>query len=116
MRARFEAPSQPNVKATPTGAVGTNSALPTVWGRGRPVRYQSMSPPDGDGHRVVRTDTAGGYGRGRGTYVRRQPGDTVLHQVVREHLETFLAEARRRARVIAGDVLVALGAADAEGK
>ena len=30
------------------------------------------------------------------TYVRRQPEGTVLHQVVREHLETFLAEARLR--------------------
>ena len=38
----------------------------------------------------------GGYGRGRSTYVRRRPEDTVLHRVVREHLETFLAEARLR--------------------
>ena len=30
------------------------------------------------------------------TYVRRQPEGTVLHRVVREHLETFLAEARLR--------------------
>ena len=37
-----------------------------------------------------------GYGRGRSTYVRRRPEDTVLHRVVREHLETFLAEARLR--------------------
>src|SRR6266852_4148287 len=29
----------------------------------------------------------------RRTYVRRQPEHTVLHHVVREHLETFLAEA-----------------------
>ena len=28
--------------------------------------------------------------------MRRRPEDTVLHQVVREHLETFLAEARLR--------------------
>jgi hypothetical protein len=28
--------------------------------------------------------------------VRRRPEDTVLHRVVREHLETFLAEARLR--------------------
>ena len=27
-----------------------------------------------------------GYGRGGGTYVRRQPETTVLHRVVREHL------------------------------
>jgi hypothetical protein len=33
---------------------------------------------------------------GRHTYIRRQPEQTVLHQVVREHLETFLAEARVR--------------------
>jgi len=33
---------------------------------------------------------------GQHTYVRRQPERTVLHQVIREHLETFLAEARRR--------------------
>jgi hypothetical protein len=39
---------------------------------------------------------AAGLGRARCTYVRRQPEDTVLHQVVRAHLETFLAEARRR--------------------
>jgi len=32
----------------------------------------------------------------RRTYVPRQPERTVLHQVVREHLETFLAEARHR--------------------
>jgi hypothetical protein len=32
----------------------------------------------------------------RSTYVRRQPEGTVLHQVVRGHLETFLAEARLR--------------------
>ena len=37
-----------------------------------------------------------GYGRARCTYVRRRPEDTVLHHVVREHLETFLAEARLR--------------------
>src|SRR5262249_20882732 len=37
-----------------------------------------------------------GLGVARSTYVRRQPEDTVLHQVVREHLETFLAEARLR--------------------
>ena len=37
-----------------------------------------------------------GYGLARSTYVRRRPEDTVLHQVMREHLETFLAEARRR--------------------
>jgi hypothetical protein len=37
-----------------------------------------------------------GYGRARSTYVRRRPEDTVLHRVVREHLETFLAEARLR--------------------
>jgi Transposase zinc-binding domain len=35
-------------------------------------------------------------GRGRQTYVRRQPEQSVLHGVVREHLETFLAEARER--------------------
>ena len=35
-------------------------------------------------------------GRGRHTYVRRQPEQSVLHRVVREHLETFLAEARQR--------------------
>ena len=40
--------------------------------------------------------SAAGYGRGRSTYVRRRPEDTVLHRVVREHLETFLAEARLR--------------------
>ena len=33
---------------------------------------------------------------GQQTYVRRQPEQTVLHRVVREHLETFLAEARQR--------------------
>jgi glutaredoxin 2 len=37
-----------------------------------------------------------GLGRGRQTYVRRQPEQTILHRVVREHIETFLAEARRR--------------------
>jgi hypothetical protein len=39
---------------------------------------------------------ADGLGRARSTYVRRRPEDTVLHQVVRENLETFLAEARLR--------------------
>jgi len=33
---------------------------------------------------------------GQYTYVRRQPERTIVHQVIREHLETFLAEARRR--------------------
>jgi len=37
-----------------------------------------------------------GYGRGGCTYVRRQPENTVLHRVVREHLETFLAEVELR--------------------
>jgi hypothetical protein len=37
-----------------------------------------------------------GYGRACSTYVRRRPEDTVLHRMVREHLETFLAEARLR--------------------
>ena len=32
----------------------------------------------------------------RRTYVPRQPERMVLHRVVREHLETFLAEARQR--------------------
>ncbi len=32
----------------------------------------------------------------RRAYVPRQPEGTVLHRVVREHLETFLAEARQR--------------------
>mgnify|MGYP001558296617 CR=1 FL=1 len=31
-------------------------------------------------------------------YVRREPENTVLHQVVREHLETFLAQARENGR------------------
>jgi hypothetical protein len=35
-------------------------------------------------------------GRARQTYVRRQPEQSVLHRVVREHLETFLADARAR--------------------
>jgi hypothetical protein len=39
---------------------------------------------------------AGEPGRGRQTYVRRQPEQSVLHGVMREHLETFLAEARGR--------------------
>ncbi len=30
------------------------------------------------------------------TYERRRPEDTVLHEVVREHLSTFLEEARAR--------------------
>jgi len=34
--------------------------------------------------------------RARHTYIRRRPEQTVLHQVVREHLETFLAETRLR--------------------
>ena len=37
-----------------------------------------------------------GLGLARRTYIRRRPEDTVLHQVVRQHLETFLAEARLR--------------------
>ena len=51
---------------------------------------------------VLRLESAGaprcpdGLGRARCTYVRRQPEQTVLHRVVREHLETFLAEARLR--------------------
>jgi hypothetical protein len=32
----------------------------------------------------------------RHTHIRRRPEQTVLHQVVREHLETFLAETRLR--------------------
>ena len=40
--------------------------------------------------------SAGGLGRGRQTYVRRQPEQSVLQGVVREHLESFLAEARER--------------------
>ncbi len=38
----------------------------------------------------------GQLGPGQQTYVRRQPEQTVLHRVIREHLETFLAEARQR--------------------
>ena len=38
----------------------------------------------------------GQLGHGQQTYERRQPEQTVLHRVVREHLETFLAEARQR--------------------
>lgn len=39
---------------------------------------------------------ADGLGRARSTYVRRRAEDTVPHYVVREHLETFLTEARLR--------------------
>ena len=35
-------------------------------------------------------------GRGHATYVRRHPEGTVLHELVRQHLETFRAEAGRR--------------------
>ncbi len=35
-------------------------------------------------------------GRSKGTYARREPEKTVLHQLVREHLESFLEEGRRR--------------------
>jgi hypothetical protein len=38
----------------------------------------------------------GQLGHGPQTYVRRQPEQSVLHRVIREHLETFLAEARQR--------------------
>jgi hypothetical protein len=34
--------------------------------------------------------------RARHIHIRRRPEQTVLHQVVREHLETFLAETRLR--------------------
>ena len=37
-----------------------------------------------------------GLGRARCTYVRRYPEASVLHQLVREHVEAFLAEARLR--------------------
>jgi hypothetical protein len=46
----------------------------------------------GDGPSGCRT----GIGRFRSTYLRREPERTVLHAVVREHLETFLAEAKVR--------------------
>jgi len=52
--------------------------------------------PDPGGERRTCPAAGEGYGRARATYVRRRPEDTVLHRVVREHLETFLAEARRR--------------------
>lgn len=42
------------------------------------------------------SDARDGLGRAGATYVRRQPQGTVLYEVVREHLETFLAEARQR--------------------
>ena len=45
--------------------------------------------------RYCRAQAAESWGVRR-TYVPRQPERTVLHQVVREHLETFLAEARHR--------------------
>jgi hypothetical protein len=57
---------------------------------GKPQRYM---PEQAAG---VPGCPAAGYGRARSTYVRRRPEDTVLHRVVREHLETFLAEARLR--------------------
>ena len=44
------------------------------------------------GYRVVHPRGCGV----RRAYVPRQPERTVLHRVVREHLETFLAEARHR--------------------
>ena len=50
------------------------------------VHLESPSPPR----------CTDGLGRARSTYVRRRPEDTLLHQVVHEQLETFLAEARRR--------------------
>ena len=40
--------------------------------------------------------TDDGRGRGRQTYVRRHSEQSLLRAIVSEHLETFLAEARRR--------------------
>ena len=37
-----------------------------------------------------------GLGRGGNTYFRRHPEQSLLRSIVTEHLETFLAEARRR--------------------
>lgn len=37
-----------------------------------------------------------GRGRNGATYIRREPERSVLHVVVREHMETFLAEAKAR--------------------
>ena len=59
---------------------------------GKPPRDMAEQLPAAE----VSACRADGYGRARSTYVRRRPEDTVLHRVVREHLETFLAEARLR--------------------
>ncbi|MGH3638865.1 MAG: hypothetical protein ACRDUX_07530 [Mycobacterium sp.] len=56
---------------------------------------ESTAVPSIPAHRAA--ERPGSPGRsGQHTDVRRQPERGVLHQVVREHLETFLAEARLR--------------------
>ncbi len=55
-----------------------------------------IEPPESAGGLRACPAVGEGYGHARSTYVRRRPEDTVLHRVLREHLETFLTEARRR--------------------
>ncbi len=69
---------------------------------GAPVgsfREHAANVPVGECPAATLTKSRGypdGLGRARNTFVRRHPEDKVLHQLVREHLETFLAEARAR--------------------
>ncbi len=45
---------------------------------------------------AIRAGARGHDGCPSGTYVPRRPEDGVLHRTLRQHLETFLAEARAR--------------------
>jgi len=57
------------------------------------IAHIRTEPTIARGYRSVQATDCWGTRR---AYVPRQPERAVLHQVVREHLETFLAEARHR--------------------
>ncbi len=78
-----------------------------------PAARISAEPAIARGYRSVQAAKCWGVRR---AYVSRQPERTVLHRVVREHLETFLAEARDILHAIATTRRVAVKACHASGK
>ena len=62
------------------------------------VGSESGSRPAEHGHAFERT-AGDAWAPLPGDYRRRNPEGTVLHQVVRENLETFLAEAEAHQRL-----------------
>lgn len=67
------------------------AGIPGTNARGRLIQWAWCSSRVG-----TRSASVGGVARPSSTYLPRQPAESVLYQVVRDHVETFLGEAARQ--------------------